>query len=137
MAGLFGCGGKKYKLIYEDNGFKSAKTEYAAGERVTVYFDLIGTDTDYRFYFEDVDVKQDYDWKKGYIFKFVMPDHDVKISYESHNSMMMDPNAHIAAPLTDAADAGEVPEGWWRCPECGNVNEGKFCSECGREKPEG
>ena len=30
----------------------------------------------------------------------------------------------------------ELPEGSWRCPDCGNINEGQYCSEGGRKKPE-
>lgn len=30
--------------------------------------------------------------------------------------------------------AGVAPQGGWTC-ECGNVNTGKFCSECGKPKP--
>ncbi len=30
--------------------------------------------------------------------------------------------------------AGAAPQGGWTC-ECGNVNTGKFCSECGKPKP--
>ena len=30
--------------------------------------------------------------------------------------------------------AGAVPQGSWTC-ECGNVNTGNFCSECGKPKP--
>ena len=25
----------------------------------------------------------------------------------------------------------------WTCPTCGSVNKGKFCAECGTKKPEG
>ena len=45
MLSLFGCGMQKYKLNYDGYGFESRKTEYAAGEKVTVYFDFIATDT--------------------------------------------------------------------------------------------
>ena len=30
--------------------------------------------------------------------------------------------------------AGAAPQGGWTC-ECGNVNTGNFCSECGKPKP--
>ncbi len=137
MAGLFGCGEKEYKLIFERGGFESAKTKYAAGEDVTVYYKTILTDTDYYFSFDGVDCERDYEPEKGYIFRFVMPERDVRISYESRNSMTMDPGAHVNDHKTAAAAEGEVPEGWWRCPDCGNVNEGQFCAECGCRKPEG
>ena len=30
----------------------------------------------------------------------------------------------------------DVPEGMWICPECGALNPGKFCAECGHKQPE-
>ena len=54
----------------------------------------------------------------------------------------------IARPLDDAPSdtfkmnpggetpAAEIPEGAWRCPACGNINYGRFCSECGTMRPE-
>ena len=86
---LFGCTGKKYKLVFDGYGFKSKKTSYAAGELVTVYYDLIGTDTDYYFNTDsdDVELERDYNEKDGYIFKFRMPAHDVVLSVDSRNSM--------------------------------------------------
>ena len=95
-----GCGKQKYKLNYDGYGFESRKAEYAAGEKVTVYYDFIATDTDYSFTIdEDVTMKQSYDNAHGYIFSFTMPDHDVTLHVESHNSMLYIP------PL-DQMDAG-------------------------------
>ena len=89
---LFGCA-KKHKLNLDGYGFTSKKTEYKEGEEVTVYFDLIATDTDYRFWLDDssVELKQSYDHTHGYIFTFTMPDHDITLEYEFHNSMEYDP----------------------------------------------
>ena len=90
---LAGCGSKddtvKYKLTFSNSGFESEKTEYAAGEDVTVRYDISATDTDYSFSSDDVDFKQDYDG--GYVFTFVMPEHDVALNVESRNSMEYDP----------------------------------------------
>ena len=93
MTALSGCGKEKHKLIYDGYGFESKKTEYAAGEKVTVYYDFIATDTDYYFSSPDVELEQTYDNDHGYIFTFTMPDHDVTLKVESHNSMMYDPDA--------------------------------------------
>ena len=95
---LFGCS-KKYKLVFDDSDFKSAKSSYAEGETVTVYFDMIATDTDYSFYTdsEDVRLNQSYDEKHGYIFTFKMPAHDVKLFVKSRNSMEYDPSAETGA----------------------------------------
>ncbi len=81
-------GKKKYELHLDDFGFKSAKKKYAAGKKVTVYYDLIATDTDYRFYSDDVELKQGYESGQGYVFTFTMPEHDVTIHVESRNTMV-------------------------------------------------
>ena len=97
MFTLFGCGKQKYKLHFEGYGFQSSKTEYAAGEQVTVYYDLIATDTDYRFWLDDesVKLKQDYDDKHGYVFTFLMPDHEITLHVSSHNSMEYIPTVSV------------------------------------------
>lgn len=87
-----GCGKQKNRLIFDGFGFESSKTEYAAGEKVTVYYDFIATDTDYRFYIdEDVQMKESYDNDHGYVFTFIMPNHDVTLHEEHHNSMLYIP----------------------------------------------
>ena len=88
MLTWFGCGRQKYKLLFDGSGFESKKTAYAAGDKVTVYYDLIATDTDYSFRADDdVQLSQDYDDSHGYIFMFTMPAHDVTLHVESRNSM--------------------------------------------------
>ncbi|MBO4419646.1 MAG: hypothetical protein J5789_07470 [Oscillospiraceae bacterium] len=89
MLHFFGCGKPKHKLLYDGFGFTSDKTAYAAGETVTVYFNMIATDTDYRFWLddEDVELERDYNDGQGYVFTFSMPDHDLTLHVESHNSM--------------------------------------------------
>ena len=97
LTGIFftACGKEdnavKYKLILNGGFSEPEKTEYAPGEKVTVRYDIIATDTDYRFFSDDVDFEQDFDG--GYVFTFVMPEHDVTMNVESHNSMEYDPNA--------------------------------------------
>ena len=68
MISLFGCGKQKHRLNFGAYGFESKKSEYAYGDKVTVYFNLIGTDTDYNFYLDDksIELKQSYDDKHGY-----------------------------------------------------------------------
>ena len=97
MLSLFGCGKAKYKLNFDDDWFQSKKTVYAAGEKVTVYYDMIATDTDYHFWLDDESVKmtQGYDDKHGYSFTFLMPAHDVTLHVESHNSMEYRPEIEI------------------------------------------
>lgn len=41
-----------------------------------------------------------------------------------------------AAPVTVEEKKAEEPKSGWYCPECGQHNEGNFCSKCGAKKPE-
>ena len=102
---LFGCRKPKYKLIM-DGGFESRKTAYAEGETVTVYYGMIATDTDYHFWLDDesIDLKQSYDDRHGYVFTFTMPDHDVTLHKESHNSMIYQPEYALTI-VNEAIDA--------------------------------
>lgn len=79
-----------YKLNLEGYGFQSEKSQYAEGETVTVYYNLIATDTDYNFGLDcdDVQLNRTYDSSKGFIFTFVMPAHDVTLSVNSYNNMV-------------------------------------------------
>ena len=87
---LFGCSKQKYKVNLESSIFECKKTEYAAGEQVTIYYDMIATDTDYHFYVEGGDVKwkESFDDKHGYVITFTMPANDVTVSVTHVNSMV-------------------------------------------------
>lgn len=80
---------KRYNVDYNQSMslFKKAKKSYKAGKEVTLYFDCIATDTDYRFYLDNDTLNFTYDHKKGFIIKFIMPNHDVKLRVETNNSM--------------------------------------------------
>ncbi len=92
----------KYKLKFSDSVFESERTLYAPGEEVTVRYDIIATDTDYTFYSNDVDFEQKYDG--GYVFTFIMPDHDVTLNVKSRNSMEYDPEANISGESKSLKD---------------------------------
>lgn len=146
---LIGCGAKKYNVDVGSYGFEAKKTKYAPGEKVTVYYTIIATDTDYYFSTDsdDVTLKTSYDDKHGYVLTFTMPDHDVKMIEDSRNSMEYDPDAHGPASYdpdadndpenTDSksSDQGEETETWF-CPECGAKNNRVYCADCGSKKPE-
>ena len=82
--------GKKFKVDYcgEKFTYKNAKDEYRAGEKVTVYYWMIATDTDYSFWLDGAELSRDYDTKKGFILSFIMPEHDVKLHCSSRNTML-------------------------------------------------
>lgn len=82
--------GTKYKVDYcgQRFAYKNAKDEYRAGEKVTVYYNMIATDTDYYFSLEGAKLSIDYEASKGYILSFIMPDHNVVLRCMSRNSML-------------------------------------------------
>ena len=131
---------------YKVNGrnFTSPKQQYSPGEEVTMVYGrrYIGTDTSYYFSSEDVEFSQDFDQGIGYVIKFIMPEHDVEIKVTTKNTMTFDPDAYRNAvsilEMRNRVKAGEQdPTGrFWTCPDCGSVNYGMFCPECGCKKPE-
>ena len=93
MISLFGCGGKKHTIDFhgQRDFFDGAKDSYRAGETVRFYFSMIATDTDYAFYVDGARFSPQYSHKKGYEFCFTMPDRDIDVRVESHNSMLYIP----------------------------------------------
>ena len=87
---ITGCGKRSYKVDYcgAKDFYANAKDTYKSGEEVELIFDLVATDTDYTFYLdgksEDLDV---HGTGNGFVIRFTMPDHDVKLSYSENNSM--------------------------------------------------
>lgn len=84
-----GCSSENYKVDYAGAKelYKGAKDSYKAGATVTLYFDLIATDTDYSFYLDGERLNTGYDEKKGIVITFVMPSHDVTLECNTVNSM--------------------------------------------------
>ncbi len=113
MISLFSCGKQKYKLNFNSDGFESKKLEYAAGDKVTVFFNMIASDTNYSFYLDDenINMANDYDGKHGYIFTFIMPDHDVTLFMESNNTMVYIPRINVV--FTNEAEEADI----WIIPQ--------------------
>lgn len=80
---------EKYRVDYcgDKDLYQNARNSYEAGEKVTLYFDVIDTDTDYTFYLNDEPLDVDYSDEKGYIIKFRMPEEDITLRVEMKNSM--------------------------------------------------
>lgn len=69
--------------------YENARDYYAPGEIVELYYGIIATDTDYSFYLDGEPLNYGYDEDIGFIITFEMPDHDVKLTVESRNTMVM------------------------------------------------
>lgn len=93
---LFGCGAVKYNVDYcgQKQFYHNAKDAYRPGTRVTVYYYMIGTDTDYSFFVDGERINYTYKDDKGFEISFIMPDHNVTLRCESRNSMEYDPSAY-------------------------------------------
>lgn len=64
---------------------------YAAGDTVLLDFVMRATDTNYNFYLDGIEIQPSYfDKKYGYCFHFIMPDRDVKFTWTSYNSMILE-----------------------------------------------
>lgn len=83
---------KMYKIDYNGQkaSFSNARDKYKAGEKVSLVFGMVATDTDYHFYKDGESISPVYDDKKGFVIEFTMPEHDVSIKWESKNSMIDD-----------------------------------------------
>ena len=91
LVGLTGCsGGETYQVDYcgSKDCYSNAKDSYRAGTEVTLYFDLVATDTDYSFLLDGEPIHYTYDDQKGFVIQFTMPNHDVKLECDSRNSML-------------------------------------------------
>lgn len=136
---------KQYRAA--GRGLTSPKPFYAPGEEVTMVYDrrYIASDTNYRFSSGDVEFAWTFEQEKGYVIRFIMPEHDVEIEVTKENTMTFDPNAlrnaMFAMDMRKKAGAGGAGEPdptagrFWTCPECKSVNDGKFCPECGLKRP--
>ena len=95
LFGLFGCSKNKdkYKIDFggQESFFEGAKDSYREGESVTLYYDLIATDTDYSFFLDGEEINVDYDLDRGFVISFTMPAHDVTLECKSENTMVYVP----------------------------------------------
>ena len=95
LVGLTGCsGGERYQVDYcgSKDCYSNAKDSYRAGTEVTLYFELVATDTDYSFRLDGEPVNYTYDDTKGFVIQFTMPNHDVKLECNTKNSMLPFPD---------------------------------------------
>ncbi len=75
----------------ESRGWMLARKTFRAGEQVVLYYFMLATDTDYRFLLDGEQIFPEYETSKGYIIRFTMPEHDVKLQCQTRNSMSNPP----------------------------------------------
>ncbi len=144
-----------HKLVYEEGLFFSEKKEYEAGEQVKVTFPFLATDTSYNFFVDADDFDVEYEGCTA-VIRFVMPDHDAEVRFSSRSTMENNPvpwfsltdmdffkNVSIGNGAPEKMDRvpdcpPEVlsPDDEWICKLCKAKNYGRFCCECGSQRPE-
>jgi hypothetical protein len=72
-------------------------------DTVTICFEAVASDTRYEFYLDGERLNDRFDHEQGYIISFLMPDHDVKLSYTKQNLMEVDENKEQGAESKDEA----------------------------------
>ena len=89
MSKLFEFGMKNYKVDYHGqmNLFDGAKENYTEGTEVEISYGLIATDTNYTFYVDGQKVNAEWNAKRGYIIRFIMPAHDIEVYCTEKNIM--------------------------------------------------
>ncbi|MBQ3664883.1 MAG: hypothetical protein II919_02105 [Lachnospiraceae bacterium] len=95
---LMACGQEKITKYHVDYGkekafFNGAKDAYPAGEKVTLYYDNIATDSSYQFYLDGEMLQCSYYVDKGFEITFTMPNHDVSLTYTRSNNMIYVPES--------------------------------------------
>ena len=81
-----------YTIEYDSKGlYSGAKDSYKAGQKVTLRFPYVATDTSYSFYLNGKAIDKTYSDLGGYKLEFVMPPYDAKLECVTRNDMMYIP----------------------------------------------
>ena len=82
MFSMTGCMEKKYKVDYDETFFSGKKQAYRPGEEAEFVLEVIGSDMNTAIYLDGEWLPSKYDENRGYIVRFTMPEHDVKLTVE-------------------------------------------------------
>ena len=85
----------RYSIDYcgKKDSFGGAEDSYRPGQKVTLTYSEIATDTDYSFVLDGDPVNTKYDEAQGFILTFNMPDHDAKLEVITSSGMTaLDPD---------------------------------------------
>ena len=92
LGALSSSGNEKYRIEYDSKDmYNGAKDSYTAGQKVTLYFPYVATDTSYSFYLNGKAIDKTYSDFSGYKLEFVMPPYDAKLECVTRNDMMYNP----------------------------------------------
>jgi len=81
-----------YTIEYDSKDlYSGAKDSYKAGQKVTLHFPYVATDTSYRFYLSGKAIDATYSDLGGYKLEFVMPPYDAKLECVTKNDMVYTP----------------------------------------------
>lgn len=87
-----GGSGDRYSIEYDSkNLYTGAKNSYKAGQKVTLHFPFVATDTSYGFYLNGMPIDATYSDMGGYKLSFVMPPYDAKLECVTRNDMVYVP----------------------------------------------
>ena len=106
-------GGNRYQVDYggQKDCYSNAKDSYRAGTTVTLYFELVATDTNYSFLLDGESIPFHYDDTKGFVIEFTMPEHDVTLECNSVNSMAAMPGDGFDDGFgCDFSDSSDAPD---------------------------
>lgn len=70
------------------NEYVIPKERYREGEEVVLYFTMVATDTNYTFLLDGEPVNPEGKTEKGFLIRFTMPPHDVKLECHHRNIMV-------------------------------------------------
>ncbi|MBR5620828.1 MAG: hypothetical protein IKW76_13935 [Clostridia bacterium] len=118
MFGLFGCGKAAYTVDYrgQKDAYQNAHDTYKAGEEVRLVYSEVGTDTDYSFFLDGEQLDPEYEEGKGFVLRFTMPAHNVRLECQAVNSMEDDDESKdemlldLYTSTVAAADGGDCRE---------------------------
>lgn len=120
-------GEKYYRLTVNDRTMFNVKPRYRAGETVKLSIPFV-TDVSTSITCDSTDIGKSTFSDGCYQYEFIMPPHDVNVTYKTYGNMMRMPTAAGALSFAEMSGA-------FICPSCRHVclKTFNFCTECGRK----
>lgn len=87
MSFFAGCSLKKH-TVSGDSALFTGLGQYRRGARVEVVLEAWASDTDYAFFVDGQPADVSFEYDRGYIVSFTMPDHDVAVTHTTRNEMV-------------------------------------------------